>query len=670
MNKPEPSFDHLAISGVPFWHQMSPSYCLDLRSAPEFYFRGSELVRGASSSKGCFATLRWELIHHFKCFERSLYYSASLPSFCHTSVSRCVKLHNITYFVFVYSGLNASWSNLFADHTTILVAEDACLPAPTPDEVICESLPMLLRKLTRNVSKVGSSVPSVKRTNDVKGSADDVNDVDDQDDAHYHSSLTNVAQGGFRLFSLKDFPFVLVINLLYFPLDVVEDALAQGAEGLGLMQNEDHQVLRNEQKLEEDASDCTRVDDDGVEFSPEGGDYFPTIATQDEDYVFARTLQSMNLLTALLVSHGSEMNVRCSSLVHSCERLRLKAKSEFFEQLTMKLTEFKSGIMQQGAGLDELKHDLSTKESMAYKCKDAIIKNKHEIMSLCGANIEPNKADPEEVADLDMDQLPTLASVVLVSSIVPILSLSHKTFAHTTGLMTPDTVCPLTYQLLRSSFGDSGHDVYFDMSASLEHLSGSARARLATSILSSIGGSSPSKMSDEQLQTFVCPGASEPASDMLPYPFAHARLGSGYAGGSFPNSFQWHAPIEASEFLFWNLHVKVSKEFLFPYPDDEALFTKLFGSFGGVSFGSSVESKSVVQLRLFWRLLQLLLPPAEMRLHLKTRELWPCLTNTDATDSGPEPSFDRPTISGVPFWHQMSPSYCWIRGLLRSSALE
>ncbi|GJR21228.1 retrovirus-related pol polyprotein from transposon TNT 1-94 [Tanacetum coccineum] len=36
---PEPSFDRLAISGVPFWHQMSPSYCLDLRSAPEFYFR-------------------------------------------------------------------------------------------------------------------------------------------------------------------------------------------------------------------------------------------------------------------------------------------------------------------------------------------------------------------------------------------------------------------------------------------------------------------------------------------------------------------------------------------------------------------------------------------------------------------------------------------------------
>nr|GFA18378.1 hypothetical protein [Tanacetum cinerariifolium] len=50
-----------------------------------------------------------------------------------------------------------------------------------------------------------------------------------------------------------------------------------------------------------------------------------------------------------------------------------------------------------------------------------------------------------------------------------------------------------------------------------------------------------------------------------------------------------------------------------------------FGSFGSVSFGSSAESKNVVQLRLLWS-----------------------LTSTDATDSGLEPSFDRPAISGRP----------------------
>nr|GEZ61417.1 hypothetical protein [Tanacetum cinerariifolium] len=398
----------------------------------------------------------------------------------------------------------------------------------------------------------------------------------------------SVAHGGFCLFPLKDFPFVFVRNLLYSPLDVVEDALAQGVEGFGLMQNEGHQVLENEQKLEEDAPDCTRVDDDGVEFSPEGGDYFPTMGDETK-----------------------------------------KDKCSIFLLLLI--------MCLQGAGLDELKHDLSTEESVAHKCKNAIVKNKHEIISLCDSNIEPNKADPEEVADLDPDQIPISASVVLVSSIVPISILSHNTFSHTvcvcrrsfgcselmniaamvhifsgwvaplwphlissahflsfleecagrrlapsdprtvssyccarTGLMTPNLVCPSTYQLFWSSFGDFRPDMSFDMSTSLEHLSGSARARLATSTLRS----------------------------------------------------------------FWNLHVKVSKEFLFPYPADQALFIRpaerigtpcptdvanvevylrgplglgkwasnvriiwfSFGSFGSVSFGSSDESNNVVQL--------------------------------------------------------------------------
>ncbi|GJT82178.1 hypothetical protein Tco_1056520 [Tanacetum coccineum] len=38
--RPEPSFDRPAISGVPFWHRMSPSYCLDLNSALEYCSRG------------------------------------------------------------------------------------------------------------------------------------------------------------------------------------------------------------------------------------------------------------------------------------------------------------------------------------------------------------------------------------------------------------------------------------------------------------------------------------------------------------------------------------------------------------------------------------------------------------------------------------------------------
>ncbi|GKC66329.1 hypothetical protein Tco_1098927 [Tanacetum coccineum] len=46
-----------------------------------------------------------------------------------------------------------------------------------------------------------------------------------------------------------------------------------------------------------------------------------------------------------------------------------------------------------------------------------------------------------------------------------------------------------------------------------------------------------------------------------------------------------------------------------------------FGSFGSVSFGSSAESKNVVQLRLLWRLLQLLRPLAESLLRRSAPEV-------------------------------------------------
>ncbi|GKA52436.1 hypothetical protein Tco_0745751 [Tanacetum coccineum] len=48
-----------------------------------------------------------------------------------------------------------------------------------------------------------------------------------------------------------------------------------------------------------------------------------------------------------------------------------------------------------------------------------------------------------------------------------------------TGLITPDLICPSTYQPLQSSSGDSRPDVSFDMSPSPEYLSGLAYASLA-----------------------------------------------------------------------------------------------------------------------------------------------------------------------------------------------
>ncbi|GJT98698.1 hypothetical protein Tco_1094216, partial [Tanacetum coccineum] len=243
----------MLLTSDPSIVQLSPEYCSGIGCLYHKYLRRSKLI--VTASFGWSEGLLW-----MSALEAR--FASRLPS---PSVFRCVKLHNIAYVVLVCFGVNASWSNVFVDHTTILAAEDACLPALTPDESF--DLPV----------------------------------------------YASVAQGGSCLFSLKDFPYVLVIDLIYFPLDVVEDALAQGADGLGLMKNEDHQ-----------------------------------------------------------------------------------------------LTEFKSRIMQQGAGLDELKHDVSTEESVAQKCKDAIVKNKREIIR---ANIKPNKASSEEVADLDPDQLPTSAFV-------------------------------------------------------------------------------------------------------------------------------------------------------------------------------------------------------------------------------------------------------------------
>nr|GEW79508.1 hypothetical protein [Tanacetum cinerariifolium] len=370
----------------------------------------------------------------------------------------------------------------------------------------------------------------------------------------------SVAQGGFYLFSLKEFPIVLVINLLYFLLDVVKDALAQGTEGIELMQNEDHQVLGNEQKLEEDASGYTRVDDYSVEFS------------------------------------YKERHRVCEA--YSCERLLLKAKLEFSRQLTMhvvgpaseldtpkenrlrfykhstqsngELTEFKSRLMQQGIGLDELKHDLSTKESVAHKSAS---ESSHFVPL---ANIEPNKADSEEVVDLDLNQLPTLAFKAIVSSIILISSLLHKTFVHTIskgdGADDSGPGLPFeTYQLLWSSSSNSRVVVSFDMSASLKHLSGSARARLATSIL---------RLTE--------------------------RIGmSGLTDG---------ANVEAY-------------------------------SCGSLGLGKQASNR-----QLLWRLLQLLLPLDEICPFVTTCYCT-SLTNTDAPDSRAESSFDRPAISGVPFWH-------------------
>ncbi|GKA61250.1 hypothetical protein Tco_0760657, partial [Tanacetum coccineum] len=192
-----------------------------------------------------------------------------------------------------------------------------------------------------------------------------------------------------------------------------QDALAQGDNGLGLMKNEDHQVLGNEQKLEEDASDCTRAGDE---------------TKKDKCSIF------LLLLIICIVL----MLINRASYSHSCGRLLLKAKADLS---IGELTEFKSGLVQQGAGLDELNHDLSTKESVAQKSAS------ESSYFVPGANIEPNKAGSEEVADLDPNQLPTSAFV---------------------GFSGPEDY--LLILLRQDGAGDSGLGLSFDIPASNEVL--------------------------------------------------------------------------------------------------------------------------------------------------------------------------------------------------------
>ncbi|GJT47973.1 hypothetical protein Tco_0974130 [Tanacetum coccineum] len=272
-----------------------------------FSFGGSELVRGASSSHDHSISL--ERLPHQRLFHHPLVeiISLSFPIFC------------FAYVVLLCSGVNASWSNAFVDHTIILAVKDVCLPTSTLDKSF---------DLVRSFDLVQSF--------DLVWSFDIVWSFD-------------LVQS-FDLVRSFDLPMHARVAQ-----DVVEDTLAQCTDGLGLMKNEDHQVLRNEQKLEEDASDCIRVDDDGVEFSPEGGDYFPIMGDETK-----KDKCSIFLLLFII-----------------CIVLMLMDRASY------------------------------------------------------GANIEPNKAGSEEVVDLDPDQLPTLAFVVLVSSIIPISNLSHKTFANT-----------------------------------------------------------------------------------------------------------------------------------------------------------------------------------------------------------------------------------------------
>nr|GEX75414.1 hypothetical protein [Tanacetum cinerariifolium] len=153
---------------------------------------------------------------------------------------RCAKLHNIADVVFIRFGLNARWYNLLANHIAILAAEDTCLHDLTPNEVI-------------NFDLVWSF--DFVKSFDLVRSFDFVRSFDRRTRKRVDPSI------------------ILLLHVL--PTDpgrIGSFVVYKTLIFLGML------VLLK--KLEEDSPDCTRVDDDGVEFSPKGGDYFPTMGDE------------------------------------------------------------------------------------------------------------------------------------------------------------------------------------------------------------------------------------------------------------------------------------------------------------------------------------------------------------------------------------------------------
>ncbi|GJV51128.1 hypothetical protein Tco_1446869 [Tanacetum coccineum] len=82
-----------------------------------------------------------------------------------------------------------------------------------------------------------------------------------------------------------------------------------------------------------------------------------------------------------------------------------------------------------------------------------------------------------DVAQILPDKFIRSATSVFVAPFIV-----NEALEQMTELITPDLICPSTYQLLRNSSGDSGPDLSFDKSASPERLFGLARASLVATL--------------------------------------------------------------------------------------------------------------------------------------------------------------------------------------------
>nr|GEW41191.1 hypothetical protein [Tanacetum cinerariifolium] len=232
---------------------------------------------------------------------------------------RCAKLHNIADVVFVRFGLNASWYNLLANHIAILAAEDTCLHDLTPNEVIVSNVdPTIAGRVKATAERIASSQP--------KEPSDATKKIDSQSfrswSFDFVKSFDLVQSFDFvRSFDRRtrkrvDPSIILLLHVL--PTDpgrIGSSVVYKTLIFLGMLV----------------------VDDDGVDFSPKGGDYFPTMGDEtkkDKCSVFLLLL-IICLVLMLMERVSYLLSIQRRSRIRFMYLLLDSLNKEIFEDLTL-----------------------------------------------------------------------------------------------------------------------------------------------------------------------------------------------------------------------------------------------------------------------------------------------------------------------------------------------
>ncbi|GJZ55172.1 hypothetical protein Tco_0610365 [Tanacetum coccineum] len=207
----------------------------------------------------------------------------------------------------------------------------------------------------------------------------------------------------------------------------------------------------------------------------------------------AELLKSQNAYNDLSKSY-SQLEKHCISL-----ELTMQLNQENFQMDSLSNNQNALEIPEYFEN-NHLKAQLQAKDTTILKCSTSTCRSQHtcnkknDRISQKPSSNRKNKAEAqprkvefkrnrvkETICDVNGSKDTNLYTIylddMLNTSLICLLSKASKTKSWT-ELITPDLICPSTYQLLRNSSGDSGPDLSFDKSASLERLFGLARASL------------------------------------------------------------------------------------------------------------------------------------------------------------------------------------------------